>query len=180
MAWRPWSPLAGLFSLAGGFSLRLASGWPCSTGIQSRLFSFSQKENQKKHPPPGDRGPSALCWAAKAAFYHQLSLVVVAPSGALYKPLRGLWADFYSRLQQQVVITLCKRGCREGEGPVRAGSPSGYTAELDLWPRGPTRAPMPHEGWVCVNTPRVNDGKAISITGYPGSLTPFRGGKSPI
>ena len=27
---------------------------------------------------------------------------------------------------------------------------------------------MPHEGWVCVNTPRVNDGKAISITGYPG------------
>ena len=38
----------------------------------------------------------------------------------------------------------CKRGVR-GEGSFAAGSPRSYTAEIDLWHRGPSRAPVPHE-----------------------------------
>ena len=62
-------------------------------------------------------------------------------------------------LYTQVTSTWGKWGVW-GEGGEASGSPHNYTAKMDLWPRGPTRAPMPHEP-----PEGANDGKAIRIQG---------------
>ena len=46
----------------------------------------------------------------------------------------------------------CKWGVW-GEGPAGAGSPQSCSAKLDLWLRGPWRAPVPHESAGSVRSP---------------------------
>ena len=52
-----------------------------------------------------------------------------------------------------------------GEGPLGPVPPGSLTAKLDFRQRRPWRAPVPHEGWGCVSSLRVNDGTAYRIQG---------------
>ena len=77
-----------------------------------------------------------------------------------------------------------RRGVR-GEASYAGGSPRSYTARIDLWHRGPSRAPVPHEARapLCGGL-WLNDGNAIRRQGirvsrciaadYPIKMQAFR------